>query len=466
MGEDHDVKQDQAPVATPSDKGWFHGTWRKVSLTLLAAVVAFTSGLYELGHKAIDNVENRNTVTHLNTLALRAMERGEYPEADGYLTSALTITPSSFETIERRSALKTLELAEAKYKAGDPLPYDIIEQLEEVGLSTDEANFCIAVCTYSRGRTPEIRRTASMYLKAVTDTDRRLAILKRARLAGQVLLPQINEQSEAALNKTIVAQVGDLLQDLTHRLGDADATESGFFRSKNDASTFVRGMRREVDVMSSLIAFQKSKFAPSPGKTLSAADEKKLVTNLQNAQASVAANSPLAASIDDQLNHYGSQADADAPAASTDKLEELRRQAVIDKRKGDWSSARKKLDDVITASAGASSATLYKTYFSLALIAEYQEHRLDTANKYYEMAEAMGDKLNITEASLPNTFGYFWYKQARDTRDPDLRTQFAANARAQFKKALAIDPGYSKSINSLDGLQRLLASDKATNPPS
>jgi Tfp pilus assembly protein PilF len=468
MGDDPEVKPEQVPPAAAPDKGWLHGTWRKVSLTLLAAVVAFTSGLYELGHKAIDNVQNRSTVAHLNTLALRAMERGEYQEASEYLRTATSIMPSSFETIERTSALKTLQLAEAKYKTSEPLPYDIVEQLEEVGLSTDEANFCIAVCTYSRGGTPEIRRSASIYLDNVTDNDPRLAILKRARLAGQVLLPQISEETAAAPRLAIVQRVSILLADVGKRLSGHDAAESGFFRSRKEETTFVRGMKREVDIMSSLIASERLKLSHSLGNSLSAAQEQTVVKNLQKAQASIPANSPLAASIDDQLVHYASQADAEAPsgAASVDKIDQLRRQAIADRRRGDWSSAKKKLDDIIAASAGADSATLYKTYFGLALIAEYQEHRLDAADDYYGKAEAVRSRMKIGDPSVPNTYGYFWYKRARDTHDADLRTQYANKAREQFKKALAIDPGYSKSINSLDGLQRLLASDNAATPPS
>jgi tetratricopeptide (TPR) repeat protein len=466
MGDDPEVKPEQVPPAAAPEKGWLHGTWRKVSLTLLAAVVAFTSGLYELGHKAIDNVENRSTVSHLNTLALRAMERGEYQEASGYLQTASSIMPSSFETIERSSALKTLQLAEAKYKAGEALPYDIVEQLEEVGLSTDEANFCIAVCTYSRGGTAEIRRTACAYLDNVSDNDPRLAILKRARRAGQVLLPRISEETDAKPRLALVNEVSGLLADVKKRLHGHVVVESGFFRSKKDETTFVRGMNRECEIMSSLIESEKLKLAHSLGNSLSAADEQKVVTNLKNAQALIPANSPLAASIGDQLVHYSSQAEEEKPGAATDKLDQLRLEAIAERRRGDWTSARKKLGDIITAAGNTDSPALYKTYFSLGLIAEYQEHRLDAADDYYGKAEAMRSRLKAADPSLPNTYGYFWYKRARDTHDTELRQQYADKAREQFKKALAIDPGYSKSINSLDGLQRLLASDHAAAPPS
>jgi len=180
----------------------------------------------------------------------------------------------------------------------------------------------------------------------------------------------------------------------------------------------------------------------------------------------VPANSPLAASIGDQLVRYSSQAVADAAAVSapgaSDKLEALRRDATAAKNNGQFDAARAKLNEVIAKSAGHDSETLYRAWFSLALLAEYHDHDLAKAEEAYQKAEDIRDRLKIRDASLPNTFGYFWYKRARDTHDADARKQYAENARKQLKTALAIDPGYAKSINTLDGLQRLLAATAPT----
>ncbi len=456
-----------------AEGGWLRGTWRKVTFALVTGVITFASGAWELGHKALDNFQNRNTVVVLNDLALRALERGEYAAADSFLSTAITITPSSVEAIERRAALKTLQLAEAQYKAGDAVPDDIVEQLEEVGFSRDEANFCIAVCTYSKGGTPEVRRTAEVYLNAITDADPRLALLKRSRLAGQIFLPQIGDRTPIEERTTIVNKVKQLLAELDERLPKVNGTggkaiQAGFFSTnrKNEDKAFLEGIRREVNTIRSLVEGETLKIArmKNPNAALTSADEQQLVAGLQRAQESVPVNSPLAVSIGDQITKYSSQAAADAlpmsaPAADG-SLESLRSAAVKAKQAGKWDEARNTLNDVVVKAKNADSETLYKTYFNLALIAEYHDHNLDKAEEYFTKAEEIRSHLKIADPSLPNTFGYFWYKRARDTHDADSRKQYAAKARVQLQKALAIDPDYSKSINTLDGLQRLLEPSK------
>ncbi len=464
-----------AALAT-KDGGLLRGTWRKVTFALVTGILTFASGAWELGNKALDNFQNRSTVVVLNDLALRALERGEYAAAEGFLSTAITITPSSVRPIETRAALKTLQLVAAQYKAGDAVPDDIVEQLEEVGLSRDEANFCIAVCTYSKGGTPEVRKRAEGYLSAITDAEPRLALLKRSRLAGQVLLPQIGEQTPLYDRSTIVNRVKQLLAELDERLPKINGTsgetiQAGFFSTnrKNEDKAFIDGIRREVFTIRTLVEGESLKIAciKNPNAVPANGQEQQLLVKLQEARESVPVKSPLAESIGEQIVNYSNpnpQTAADAlPATSTaaeNSLESLRSIAVKAKQAGKWAEARKTLGDVVTKAKGADSETLYKTYFNLALIAEYHENNLDQAEEYFTKAEEIRSRLKIADPSLPNTFGYFWYKRARDTHDAGARKVYAEKSRIQLQKALAINPGYSKSINTLDGLQRLLESPR------
>jgi tetratricopeptide (TPR) repeat protein len=425
---------------------------KKVSWAVLAGTLTFVSGAYELAYKALDAQRNRKTIEYLSALAMRDIERGEYAEAEKYVKAAEAIDVKSFTLITTRATLNTMQLVDQRWKTEKAVPDDMVFQLEELGLTDDEANFCMAMSAITNHNT--FYDQAKEYLKSVNG-EQRLILLAQLRGITHVDIPQITASSDDEKKK----KIGDLLGRLASLDGAIKVAEESHplrFWKKALKKQFGNPMRS--DIAACLRTLQNLQATLAPAQTVAATEN--AVNRLEQFKRQLPVNSPLTAVADDQLQRvYVQQQEVKTETVSGESaVERLRVRAVALKQNGNYDPARKSLQDVIDTYESAkkkADATLYRTYFSLALMEEYHYNDLVRAEQHYQKAEDIATELALKDPSIFNTLGYFYYRQARGEQDPTRRHELIENASKHLNLALKIDPGYAKSLNTLDGLKRL-----------
>jgi tetratricopeptide (TPR) repeat protein len=450
------------PEGEPEPRGirvLWNSIGKKISWAVLAGALTFVSGAYELAYKAFDAQRNRKTIDYLSGLAMRDMERGEYDEAEKCVQAAEQIDVKSFTLITTRAALNTLKLVDQRWKTDKAVPDDIVFQLEELGLSDDEANFCMAMSATTNHN--NFYDQANAYFDNV-GSDVRLMLLARLRRVTHVQMPQLTAASDDLKKKSI----GPLTNTLS--VLDRDivaAAEPHPIRRWITTLTkqFEGPMRSDIASCKKTLQNLQAALAPAPTEAATAT----VVKNLEQIKRQLPVSSPLAAVADDQLQRaylQQQEINTDTTSGQSD-VEQARVHAISLKRSGNYDGARKALQDLIArygSEKRAPDATLYQTYFGLAQMEEYHYNDLPHAEGDYRKAEEIVTKLGIKDPMVANTLGYFYYRQARGEQDPSRRTELIANAQTHLKLALTIDDHYSKSLNTLDGLTRLQTAMKVT----
>lgn len=425
---------------------------RRLSVVGAAGVLTFVSGAWEFAAKATDNFANRGVVNDLAKLSLSAAERGDYEAAEKRLKKAADIAPNARAVVQMAAVIDVLRIAEENYKAKQPVDTEaVVDELREIGLSADESNFCVAVCA---AKAHDFER-AERRFDAVSSDDARLAMLARGRTALNVLLPQTDSKFDTAVRQTALARAKQKIVEMRRYIpSEPWRIAPEYFRFQREMLRNI-GLRHEK-IAAELIHFAEINLTPKAPTPQQAS----VALAALNRAASVASSSDLTSSLNDQIEHYTSQvAEEDTTSEpNASDLETKRRKGVEYKRKGNWEEARKMFQQVVDAyKAGSPDRTLYRSYFSLALIAEYHDANPATAEALYDQAEKARLAAKVADAAVPNTYGYFCYKRARDTRDDGERKMYGEKARTLLRAALAIDPHYSKAANTLDGLETLLA---------
>lgn len=436
---------------------------QKITLAALAGILTFVTGLYELANKAYDARRNRDTISYLSTLAVRDMERGEYDEADKYVASAEQIDVKSFTLITTRAALNTLKLVDHRWKTDKAVPEDTVFQLEDLGLTENEANFCMAMSAVTNSNT--FYDDAKKYFGAVDGRDERLRLLKELRTISHIELPQISAATDDD-QKTKVAGLVQRLKELDDQIRVAEAPRPLEFWKHPLKKQFANPMHTDVEACLQTLQSMQAALAP----TTAAATPETVLTKIERIKKQLPLNSPLAAVAEDQLQRaYVQQQEAQSKtASSTSDLEPARLNAVALKQQGKYDEARKALQAIVDRYAAEKrqpDQTLYYSLFSLGLMDEYHYRDSKAAERNYAQAEQVADALNLKDANMANTLGYFYYRQARAEQDPTKRHTLIDNARAHLKRALDIDPSSSKGRFTLQGVEQLDNATKVATAP-
>ena len=429
----------------------------KITLAALAGVLTFVTGLYELAFKAYDARRNRETISYLSTLAVRDMERGDYEEAERYVNAAEQIDVKSFPLITTRAMLNTLKLVDQRWKTDKAVPDDTVFQLEELGLSDNEANFCMAMSAITNHNT--FYEEAKHFFDAVDDSDERLRLLKELRTISHIEMPQISAAKDDDKSATI-AQLLNRLDKLDAEIRAAAKSYPLEFWKHPLEKQFARPMHTDVLACRRTLENLQATLAPAP----TAATSETAVAKLEQLKKQLPANSPLAAVAEDQLQRaYLQQQEAQSETAGgTGDLEPERIHAVALRKQGNYDASRKVYQDVVAryqSEKRKPDQTLYYSLFSLAFMEQYHYSNAKEAEHYYAQAEQAADALELKDPNVANTLGYFYYQEAREEQDPAKRRALIDAARGHLQRALAIDPNFRKSLLTLQGVDQL---DNAT----
>lgn len=439
----------------------FRAVWekygQKITLAALAGVLTFVTGLYELAYKAYDARRDRDTITYLSSLAVRDMERGEYDEAEKYVAAAEQIDLKSFTLITTRATLNALKLVDQRWKSDRAVPEDTVFQLEDLGLSEDEANFCMAMSAVTNHNA--FYKEAGDYFDAVQH-DERLVLLKRLRAISHVDMPQISTTKDDEKKKKIDELLGKLTVLDTEISEAARAHPLEFWKSPLKRQ-FANPMHTDVMACKNTLQNLQATLAPA------AAASDAAVIKLEQLKRTLPVNSPLATVADDQLQRtYVQQQEAKNASASQSDLDSTRLKAIALKNGGNYDEARKMLQGIIAryeSEKRKPDQTLYYTHFSLGLMEEYHYSDLKAAEHDYTEAEEIADGLKLNDPNIANSLGYFYYRQARSEQDPARRRALIDNARTQLKR---IDSKFGKTLFTLQKLDQLDNTAKVTTEPT
>lgn len=429
----------------------------KITLAALAGILTFVSGLYELAFKAYDARRNRETISYLSTLAVRDMERGDYEEAEKYVGAAEQIDVKSFTLITTRATLNALKLVDQRWKTDKAVPEDTVFQLEELGFSDNEANFCMAMSAITNHNT--FYQEAQHSFDAVDDGDERLRLLKQLRTISHIEVPQISAAKDEDKPAAITGLLGKLDKLDAEIQAAAKSHPLEFWKHPLEAQ-FARPMHTDVLACRRTLENLRAALVPAPA----AGTSETAVVKLERLKKQLPVNSPLAAVADDQLQRaYVQQQDAKGEtAAGTSDLESERVRAVALRKQGNYDGSRKVYQDVIAryqSEKRKPDQTLYYSLFSLAFMEQYHYSDTKAAERFYAQAEQVADALELKDPNVADTLGYFYYQEAREEQDPARRRALIDAARSHLQRALAIDPQFRKSLLTLQGVDQL---DNAT----
>lgn len=437
-------------------------TWKRVTIGIPIAVafIGLIGTAYELSLKFIESHNNRETIRYYTSLAKSFAENEADTSAQSYLARATEIDPNNADVVATTAFVDILTLL--RRRGVDELLQGTYD-LSALRLNPEEIYYHIGKTAVEEGKLD----VAEDYLGRIKRARTRLSVLARSKLIGEVYPRTLNLKETHVGLADATKELSRFAEDVHEFDEDPDLARS--FRNHMYSFGYAVMFRLPENELASLQSiFSKldppdEEFLGALGGQLEALkqdsaasieSEDKILQSLLAAQEKSRQDSSFFASqVDDAIAQYTVQLElkASEPQATDDltDLEAERSKGMQKRRSSEYREADTILLDIIQRYKQQNlpaDNTLYKTYFDLARLYEYDLHRIKPAIEFYGEAEKLAVDLKLNDPTVFNTLGYFYYKLGRDLSEPE----YLNLARDKLNAALAIKPNDVRTLKTLD----------------
>ncbi len=468
-------KLDKLTEGESSEKKPKSSIWKRISITvsIVVAIIGLMGTAYELGLIFLENQSNRRTIEFYTSLAKSLVENGDYGKAQNFLNRAEEIDANNAEVVVTKAFVDMMELIRRSLIDNRATLSDGTYYLSQLNLEPTEIQYHLGIVAAQEG----ILDIAEDFLKSIPPGPDRFSLLARSKLIGDVYLQslfevdnELNRPADQILNDAQVTLTG-FIKDVQNFEDDPELGRNfrdqvyafGFaliFRLPRENLPELEEAFRDIDPPNEefLATLRHQLELSEIANEVPAENEEKILKNLYAAKEKSGKFSPVTEQINDVIMRYSAQMQLEEsePAADLNSLQSILKQGIQKRKSHEFEEANRIylsiLDDYEVNNRQADE-TLYKTYFNLALLNEYNLYKINEAIRYYSQAEELANLLELNDPSIHNTVGFLYYKLGRDAHNPDEKTKYLNIAEEKLKSALAIDPYYAKSINTLDGVQ-------------
>lgn len=441
-----------------------------IAVPIVVAVIGLIGTAYELGLQFLENQSNRKTIDFYTQLSRSLVENGDYQSAKIYLNRAEDIDANNAEVISTKAFIDMLDLIRSSIIENQEALSTGTYYLNQLHLNPEEIHYHLGLVAAQEGKFED----AEKYLQWIEDRPERYSLLARTKLINQVYQRSLN-LGEKGLKRTVTEIVNDtertlasLIHDVQEFTGDSNLTENltnqiyafGWalvFRLSTEQLIAFRDLYSQLNPPDSVFMHTLNNHLALivQGAEYAYQKEEQVLQDLYRAREKSAANSPVSRQLNDTIMQYSARVQIEETETneSAGHLENLRLQGLKKRQTGDFESAHEIFQKIVreyqTNNLGEDK-TLYKTYFTLALLNEYYFNNIDQAIAYYNLAASLDSTLQLHDPSIHNTLGYLYFKLGRDAYHPQDKLKFLNLADEKLSKALAIDPKYSKSLKTLE----------------
>jgi tetratricopeptide (TPR) repeat protein len=393
------------------------------------------------------------------------VENGNYQPARRYLIEAEAIDANNAAVVSTKAFIDMMDLIRDNVRANPEALADATYNLSKLNLREDEIHYHIGTVALQEGN---LDVSEASFSKIAPAADR-FSLRARAHLIGQIYLQDLEGGSQdlgardeiLAKTKTMLPLfIRDVVKFKADRALAANLVEHAyafgyaliFLLPAQELPTLKEMFAQIHPYDEEFITTLDSQFEVATAGGSS--DPEKVLNSLYAAQEKSRKSSPVAEQVNAAINQYSAQIQLDqtSPATEASDYESDRKTAISMRKEGNNAEAMRTFENIVARYQRlnlAPDATLYKTYFDLALLHEYELHDPEQAIAYYEQAEQLAGELRLNDPSIHNTFGYLYYKLGRDARDPDVKRDYLTRAQEKLEAALAINAKYDKSLRTL-----------------